>query len=173
MTSRRPYWCPKTMKRRPFWCSKPILRELNSFLMQTFSFVPINLHRCWPRELKRSIAHFTFTVGNEAGVDLVLIQPCLLYYVNHVLICYSKQYFLSKIYIRKGRRSLSKQGQLQPHVHSKARTPSPQLGNGLFRRSGKTLLLNALPQSYHRIIIRSIAAFHNHTNLWNLQTRKN
>ena len=50
MTSRRPYWCPKTMKRRPCWCPKPILWEFNSFLMQTLSFVPINLHRCWPRE---------------------------------------------------------------------------------------------------------------------------
>ena len=56
MTSRRPYWCPKTMKRRPCWCPKPILWELNSFLMQTLSFVPINLHRCWPREWKHSIA---------------------------------------------------------------------------------------------------------------------
>ena len=35
MTSRRPYWCPKTMKRRPCWCPKPVLWELNSFLMQT------------------------------------------------------------------------------------------------------------------------------------------
>ena len=52
MTSRRPYWCPKTMKRRPCWCPKPVLWELNSFLMQTLSFVPINLHRCWPREWK-------------------------------------------------------------------------------------------------------------------------
>ena len=33
MTSRRPYWCSKTIKRRPRWCSKPILWELNSFLM--------------------------------------------------------------------------------------------------------------------------------------------
>ena len=33
MTSRRPYWCPKTMKRPPCWCPKPILWELNSFLM--------------------------------------------------------------------------------------------------------------------------------------------
>ena len=33
MTSRRPYWCTKTMKRRPCWCPKPILWELNSFLM--------------------------------------------------------------------------------------------------------------------------------------------
>ena len=45
----------KTMKRRPCWCPKPILWELNSFLMQTLSFVPINLHRCWLREWKHSI----------------------------------------------------------------------------------------------------------------------
>ena len=50
MTSRRPYWCPKTMKQRPCWCPKVILWELKSFLMQTLSFVPINLHRCGPRE---------------------------------------------------------------------------------------------------------------------------
>ena len=40
----------KTIKRRPCWCPKPILWELNSFLMQTISFVPIHLHRCWPRK---------------------------------------------------------------------------------------------------------------------------
>ena len=55
MTPRRPYWCPKTMKWRPCWCPKPILWELNSFLMQTLSFVPINLHRCCPSEWKHSI----------------------------------------------------------------------------------------------------------------------
>ena len=55
MTSRRPYWCPKTMKRRPCWCPKPILWELNSFLTQMISFVPKHLHRCWPREWKHSI----------------------------------------------------------------------------------------------------------------------
>ena len=32
----------KTMKLRPCWCSKPILWELNSFLVLTLSFVPIN-----------------------------------------------------------------------------------------------------------------------------------
>ena len=32
MTSRRPYWCPKTMKRRPCWSPKPIFWELNSLL---------------------------------------------------------------------------------------------------------------------------------------------
>ena len=30
--------------------------------------------------------HFAVTGGNEAGVDLVLIQPFLLYYVNHVVL---------------------------------------------------------------------------------------
>ena len=29
---------------------KSVLWELNSFLIQTLSFVPINLHICWPRE---------------------------------------------------------------------------------------------------------------------------
>ena len=32
------------------------------------------------------IAHFTVTSENEAGVDLVLIQPLLLYYVNNVVL---------------------------------------------------------------------------------------
>ena len=66
MTSRWPYWCPKTMKRRSCWCPKPVPWELNSFLMQTLSFVPINLHRCWPCEWKRSIDHEQpFSFGNH------------------------------------------------------------------------------------------------------------
>ena len=32
------------------------------------------------------IAHFTVVGENEAGVDLVFIQPFLLYYVNHVFL---------------------------------------------------------------------------------------
>ena len=36
MTSRRPYWCSKTMKRRPCWCLKPILWTLNFFLCKRF-----------------------------------------------------------------------------------------------------------------------------------------
>ena len=38
------------------------------------------------QQVRKLIAHFTVTVGNEAGVDLVLIQPCLLCYVNHVFV---------------------------------------------------------------------------------------
>ena len=33
-----------------------------------------------------SIAHFTVTGANETGVDLGLIQPFLLYHVNHVVV---------------------------------------------------------------------------------------
>ena len=33
----------------------------------------------------RKIIHFTVTGGNEANVDLVLIQSFLRYYVNHVV----------------------------------------------------------------------------------------
>ena len=70
-------------------------------------------------------AHFTVTGGNEAGVDLVLIQPGLLYnYVNLVVLMLTS-IFISKIYIRKGRRFVSKQDQPQPHVHSKPRTLGP------------------------------------------------
>ena len=41
----------------PYWCSKAILWELTSFLVQTISFVPVNLRRCCPSEWKRSIGH--------------------------------------------------------------------------------------------------------------------
>ena len=65
MMSWWPYWCPTTIKRWPCWCPKPILWELNSFLMQTLSFVPINLHRCWPCEWKHSICS-TYDFDPEA-----------------------------------------------------------------------------------------------------------
>ena len=35
---------------------------------------------------RRRISHFTVSGGNEAGADIVLIQPFLLYYANHVLL---------------------------------------------------------------------------------------
>ena len=54
--------------------------------------------------------------ANKAGVDLVLIQPILLY-VNP---CSS----LAVIFSRNGKRVVSKQGQPQPHVHSEARVLS-------------------------------------------------
>ena len=58
MTSRYPEWCSKdkinkTNKRWPCWCTEPILRELNSFLIKTLPFVPVNLHGGWARGWKR------------------------------------------------------------------------------------------------------------------------
>ena len=67
---RRPYWSPKTMKRRPCWCPKPILWELNSFPMQTLSFIPINLQRCWPREWKHSMALLTVNGGGHLDFQM-------------------------------------------------------------------------------------------------------
>ena len=57
MTSRRPYWRPKTMKGRPFWGfqTNPMGVELFSYANVTISFVPINLHRCWSHEGRPSI----------------------------------------------------------------------------------------------------------------------
>ena len=37
-------------------------------------------------ELNGRIGHFTVMDGSEAGVDLVLIQTFLLYYVNQVIL---------------------------------------------------------------------------------------
>ena len=75
MTSRRPYWCPKTMKRWPCWCSKPILWELYPFLMQTLSFVPILLHRCWPREWKHSIVClFSLSPTSSRNLKLTIVK---------------------------------------------------------------------------------------------------
>jgi len=61
--------------------------------------------------------------GYEAGVDLVLIQPSLLYYriINQLV-------FFRIINIRKAKRFVSKQAQAaQPHVHSKGSILKPQL----------------------------------------------
>ena len=53
MTSWRPYFCPKTMKRRPCLCPNHSCGSWTLFLYA--SFVPVNLHRWWPREWKHRI----------------------------------------------------------------------------------------------------------------------
>ena len=55
------------------------------------------------KSCKEPIDHYTVTGGNEAGVDVILIQPFLLYYVNHVL-----RYILNIIFIRKGKRFVTR-----------------------------------------------------------------
>jgi len=66
MTSRRPYWCPK-----------PILWELNTFLMQTLSFVPIKLHRCWPCEWKHSIYIPYYKISLASFVLKISTYSCI------------------------------------------------------------------------------------------------
>jgi len=82
--------------------------------------------RCsaFPGKMVR-IVHFTATAENEAGVDLVLIQPFLLYYVNHVVLMLSS--IFKHNFHKKRKRFVSKQDQLKPHVRSKARILSPQV----------------------------------------------
>ena len=48
------------------------------------------------------------------------------YYANYVVLMLTRS-LLRIISIRKGKRFVSKQGQAQPHVHSKARMLRPQL----------------------------------------------
>ena len=79
VTSRQPYWCPKTMKRWPCWCPKPVLWGLNSSVMQTLSFVPINLHRCWPREWKHSIGLLSKTTSLHVHHAFLYISLPLLH----------------------------------------------------------------------------------------------
>ena len=68
--------------------------------------------------------------GGEADGDLVLIQTFLLYNVNQVILMLTTgsifqgqfPYFQQRRFVSK-----PKQGHRQPHIHLKARVPSPQL----------------------------------------------
>ena len=73
--------------------------------------------------------HFTVTGGNKAGVDLVLIVKRTVPKCKHVVLTQTTVNFYKVIFIRKGRRFVSKQGQPQPQLrnHSTARTISLQL----------------------------------------------
>ena len=61
----------------------------------------------------------------EAGVDLVLIQPFLFYYVNYVVLMPTS--IFKHNFHKKRKRFVSKQDQLKHHVHSKARILHLQL----------------------------------------------
>ena len=84
------------------------------------------------------IEHFTVVCsvtwplnGSEAGGHLVLIQTFLLFSVNKVGLMPTRAFLWQK------QRSVSKQGHLQPRCHSKVRSPSRQLWNGLFISESK------------------------------------
>ena len=64
---------------------------------------------------KDLIGHFTVTGGNKTEVDIVLIQPFLLYYVNHVFLI---QTGIFKHNFHKKRKEVCiKTGQPQAHIH--------------------------------------------------------
>ena len=92
MTSRWLYWCPRTMKWSPCWCPKPVLWESNSFLMQMPSFVPINLHRCWPFEWKCSINTFLNDISDTLFLSLfsevlgALVSVLIIWVLTGVLV---------------------------------------------------------------------------------------
>ena len=65
-----------------------------------------------------TISHSVYTFGKEAGVDLVLIEPFLLSTVNHVVLMLNS--IFKHNFHKKGKSLVSKQGQPQPHVQSKA-----------------------------------------------------
>ena len=68
---------------------------------------------------------FTVMYGTEAGVDLVLIQTFLLYYVNQVILMLTS--IFQGQFPTKKKRFVSKKGHRQPHIHSKARVLSSRL----------------------------------------------
>ena len=59
---------------------------------------------------------------SDAGVDLVLIETSLLCYVDDSVLM-----LISSNLHKKGSEAFIKQGQLQPHFHTKARQLSTQL----------------------------------------------
>ena len=85
MTSRRPYWYSKTTKWWPCWLPKPFLWELNSFLMQTLSFVLINLHRCgtcgtWMKTLYSPLSvHLCLATTHDTVPILISVFPSTLF----------------------------------------------------------------------------------------------
>ena len=88
------------MKRRPCWCPKSVLWELNSVLMQTLSFVPVNLHKCWPRKWKRSIRFLTirirvfkFRLTSVSFLD-ILVKGCMSRHFP-AWCCYQKHYVVA------------------------------------------------------------------------------
>ena len=83
--------------------------HVNGFTLSLALKQRLGATRKWPT------VHVTATGGNQAGVNLVLMQHFLLYNINHVVLTLTS--IFSIIFMRKVKRFLSKQGQHQPHVH--------------------------------------------------------
>ena len=136
MTSRRPYWCPKTMKRRPCWCPKPVLWELNSFLMQMLSFVPINLHTCWPREWKRSIL-LKSDLKTRRNRFFKTDFKVFAFRMNTVSKTHKKNHYLSTFFARHARNSLRPHHTLGNIIHDSNTTCSIMFSSSFHQCFGK------------------------------------
>ena len=71
-------------------------------------------------QAQRSIVYFTVTGGNEAGVDLVLIQPFLLCYVNNVVFMLTS-IFKHNFHKKRKEVCIKTRSTSASHLHSKAR----------------------------------------------------
>ena len=78
-----------------------------------------------------STVHFTFTGGNEAGVDLVLIQPFLLYYVNHVVL-----YMLTGIFWVFFKQTFHKKRKVVCTKHMRIESMRGMVPQAFFRNAG-------------------------------------
>ena len=80
--------------------TKPILWEFNSFLMYTLSFVPINLHGCWPRGWKQSkLVHAWPNCHGGNFPVLYLNAPCAkhLSIFSHMTDCFGSYWLFWKL----------------------------------------------------------------------------
>ena len=80
---------------------------MNSFLMQTFSFVPINLNRCWPRECKRFIHALVVFVSEISLVRFLIRQQLVRKYRTPAL---SMKYSVHTAYLHTIKGSVNFQG---------------------------------------------------------------
>ena len=59
--------------------TQPVLSEFNSFLMQTFSFVPINLQDSWTRDWSALFLRFQAIQGDQFNEKLTF---CFLFFLD-------------------------------------------------------------------------------------------
>ena len=89
MTPRRPYWCSKTMKRQSCWCSMLISCGSWTLFLGKRIFFPINLHKCYPPEWKRSIRGQREWMDRENGFLHVGFVHCCFWLQLHSSMIFS------------------------------------------------------------------------------------
>ena len=104
MTPRRPYWCSKTMKRQSCWCSMLISCGSWTLFLGKRIFFPINLHKCYPPEWKRSIRGQREWMDRENGFLHVGFVHCCFWLQLHSSMIFSwlaKIYYINVLFLEK------------------------------------------------------------------------